>query len=80
MAEKSEPLRPPLYSLLGFTCGVVETAVALQIEGATRVEELRANEGRVTAYALTPQAAIDLGRALIERGELLLRPADVKAN
>lgn len=56
--------------VVGYTVGVLDGAVALELEGATTAEQLSALEGEATQYVLTPKAAIDLGRALMERGEL----------
>jgi len=68
----------PLYPLIGFTAGIVDGAVALELEVATDREDYEKREGSVVATVMTPAAAIEIGKALVERGELALRPAGVQ--
>lgn len=60
----------PLFPLLGFTAGVVGGAVALRLEFGTCRETYTAGTGETQQYVMTPEAAIEIGQALIERGAL----------
>ncbi|HEV2081586.1 MAG TPA: hypothetical protein VGR32_03930 [Brevundimonas sp.] len=60
--------------VVGYTIGVLDGAVALELEGACSAEQLAALEGETTQFILSPRAAIEIGKALMERGELALRP------
>lgn len=62
----------PLYPLLGFTAGVVEGAVALRLDFATCKEDYASGEGESQHFVMTPEAAIEIGKALQERGTLAL--------
>lgn len=70
MGEDDEtPLRP----VVQFSAGIIDEAVALELVAAETVEQLLLQEGVTKRFVLTPDAAIEIGRALIERGELALR-------
>lgn len=62
----------PLYPLLGFTAGVVQGAVALRFDFATCREDYSTGEGESQKFVMTPEAAIEIGKALQERGALAL--------
>ncbi|WP_292035678.1 MULTISPECIES: hypothetical protein [unclassified Brevundimonas] len=70
MSDDDEvPLRP----VVQFSAGIVDGAIALELVSAETVEQLLLMEGSASRYVLTPDAAIEIGRALIERGELARR-------
>ncbi len=70
MSEDDEaPLRP----VVQFSAGIVDEAVAPELVAAETVEQLLMQEGVKERFVLTPDAAIEIGRALIERGELARR-------
>ena len=60
----------PLYPLIGYTAGIIEGAVALQLEFATCREDYASGEGESQQFVMTPEAAIELGKVLTERGQL----------
>lgn len=64
----------PLYPLMSFTAGIIDGAVALELEVATDREDYEKREGSVIATVMTAANAIEVGKALIERGEMALRP------
>lgn len=66
----------PLYPLLGFTAGVVAGAVALRLDFATCKEDYASGEGESQQFVMTPEAAIEIGKALQERGALALSGAN----
>lgn len=66
----------PLYPLLGFTAGVIDGAVALRFDFATCREDYSAGEGESQQFVMTPEAAIEIGKALQERGALALGGAN----
>lgn len=59
---------PPLFPLIGFNAGVVDGAVALRLEFATCRDDYDASEGETQQFVMSPEAAIEIGAALIERG------------
>lgn len=61
----------PLYPLLGYAAGVIDGAVVLRLDFATSRAGYAAGSSENQQYVLTADAAIDIGRALIERGEFL---------
>lgn len=63
-----------MMPVVGYTIGVVEGAVALELEAATTEQQLKALTGDRVAYVLTPRAAIELGQALIERENWPISP------
>lgn len=65
---KDEPA--PLYPLLGFTAAVVEGAVAIRLKFATTPRQYSTHLGEAQQFVMSPDTAIKIGRALIERGEL----------
>lgn len=67
--DEDAPLRP----VVRFSAGLVEAAVALELVGAETVEQLLLLEGVTHRFVLTPDSAIEIGRALIERGTLAQR-------
>lgn len=70
MSDDDEaPLRP----VVQFSAGVMDEAVALELVAAETVEQLLLLEGRTSRFVFTPDAAIEIGQALIERGELAKR-------
>ena len=70
MSEDDEaPLRP----VVQFSAGIVDEAVAPELVADETVEQLLMKEGVKERFVLTPDAAIEIGRALIERGELARR-------
>lgn len=66
----------PLYPLLGFTAGIVEGAVALRFDFATSRADYATGEGESQQFVMTPQAAIEIGKALQERGALAMGAAN----
>lgn len=62
----------PLYPLLGFTAGIVEGAIALRFDFATCKADYATGEGESQQFVMTPEAAIEIGKALQERGSLAL--------
>ena len=60
----------PLYPLIGYTAGIVEGAVAVRFEFATCRRDYASGEGESQQFVMTPEAAIELGKALMERGEM----------
>lgn len=69
MDEDNAPLRP----VVQFSAGIIDEAVMLELVAAETVEQLVLLEGVTERFVLTPEAAIEIGRALIERGELAAR-------
>lgn len=67
----------PLYPLIGFTLAMVDGAVALELEIATDREGYEKREGSVIGTVMTPENAVEIGKALMETGQLSLRPAGV---
>lgn len=64
--EDDAPLRP----VVQFSAGIIDEAVMLELVAAETVEQLVLLEGVSERFVLTPEAAVEIGRALIERGEL----------
>jgi hypothetical protein len=60
----------PLYPLIGYTAGVVDGMIGLELEMATCREEYDKRSGSVLGVVMTPENAIEIGRELIRRGEL----------
>lgn len=60
----------PLYPIIGYTAGIVDGAIALRFEFATSRQDYASGEGERQQFVMTPEAAIELGRVLMERGEL----------
>ncbi|WP_288758801.1 hypothetical protein [uncultured Brevundimonas sp.] len=69
MSDDEAPLRP----VVQFSAGVVDEVVALELVAAETVEQLLLMEGRTSRFVFKPDAAIEIGQALIERGELAKR-------
>ncbi|KAK0341713.1 hypothetical protein LTR94_025273, partial [Friedmanniomyces endolithicus] len=67
--DDEAPLRP----VVQFSAGVMDEAVALELVAAETVEQLLLLEGRTSRFVFTPDAAIEISQALIERGELAKR-------
>lgn len=63
----------PLYPLIGFTLAIVDGAVALRVEYAATREQYESREGETQQYVMTPENAVEIGRALVETGELLAK-------
>lgn len=63
----------PMYPLMAFGTGIADGQVGLELELATDHEEYESREGSVLAIVMTPDHAIDLANALIERAELAKR-------
>lgn len=61
----------PIYPVLGFTLAVIDGAVALRIEYAATREQYEARDGEVQQYVMTPANAVEIGRAMVETGELV---------
>lgn len=66
------PDRPGLRPVAQFSAGVIDEGVALELVAAETVEQLVMMEGVTERFVLTPEA-IEIGQALIERGELARR-------
>lgn len=64
---------PDLKPVVAFSTGVLGDGVALQLDAASTKGQLIAGEGDNYGFALTAAGAIELGQALIERGELAQR-------
>lgn len=69
MIDNDEAL---LYPLLGFTAGVLGGAVALRFDFATCRADYATGDGESQQFVMTPEAAIEIGKALQERGSLAL--------
>ena len=65
----------PMYPLMGFGTGLADGQIGLELELATDREEYESREGSVLAIVMTPDHAIELGNALIERAEVAKRGA-----
>ncbi|RZJ02093.1 MAG: hypothetical protein EON90_00405 [Brevundimonas sp.] len=57
----------PVYPLLGFSAGVMEGAVARRLDFATCKEGYASGDSVIHQFVMTPDAAIEIGRALLER-------------
>lgn len=64
----------PVYPVIGYTLAVVDGAVVVRIEYATTREEYASRKGETQQYVMTPENAVEIGRALVETGELTQRP------
>ena len=62
----------PLFPLIGFNAGAAGAAVALRLEYATCRKEYAAAKGETLQFVMTPDAAIEIGAALIEWGRAAL--------
>ena len=62
-----------MLPVLGFTAAVIDGAVLLKIEYAATREEYRAGLGETQQFVMMPDAAIAIGAALLERGEMLAK-------
>lgn len=62
-----------LKPVVSFATGVIGESVALQLDAASTTAQLALAEGDADGFALTADGAIELGQALIERGELAKR-------
>jgi hypothetical protein len=60
----------PLYPVIGFTIGVIDGVVAFRIEYAGTKAQYEAQAGEAQQFVMAPGAAVELGQALLERGEL----------
>lgn len=69
----SEDDDAPLRPVVQFSAGLIDEAVALELVAAETVEQLLLGEGQAERFVLTPEGAIEIGKALIERGQLALR-------
>lgn len=65
----------PVYPVIGYTLAVVDGAVVIRVEYATTRAEYECREGETQQYVMTPDNAVEIGRALMETGELAQRPA-----
>lgn len=65
----------PLFPLIGFTVAIVDGAVALRMEFAATREQYATREGETQQYVMTPENAVEIGRALVETGQMASRPA-----
>jgi hypothetical protein len=61
-----------LFPLIGFATAVVDGAVALRLDFATTREEYASTDGEMQQFVMTPEAAVEIGKALQERGALAL--------
>lgn len=68
----------PLHPLIAFTVGVVDGQVGFQLEYATSRDEYEARAGARVATVMTPENAIEIGKALVAHGTLAFRPAGVQ--
>ena len=68
----------PLYPVLGYNLAVVDGAVVVRIEYATTRDQYEAREGETQQYVMAPENAVEIGRALVETGELAQWPAGAK--
>ncbi len=69
MSDDEKGLRP----VVQFSAGIVDQAIALELVAAETVEQLLMMEGVTERFVLTPEAAIEIGQALVERGEMARR-------
>jgi hypothetical protein len=69
-AEPFESDEAPFFPLIGFNAGMVDGAVALRFEFAACREHYEAREGETQQFVMSPEAAIEIGSALIEQGRL----------
>lgn len=69
----SEDDDAPLRPVVQFSAGLIDEAVALELVAAETVEQLLLGEAQAERFVLTPEGAIEIGKALIERGQLALR-------
>ena len=60
----------PLFPLIGFNTGVVGKAVALRMEFAVCRDGYEAGDGETQQFVMSPDAAIEIGMALVEQGRL----------
>jgi hypothetical protein len=60
-----------MLPVLGFTAAVIDGAVSLKIKYATTRDGYRSGRGETQQFVMTPEAAVSIGAALIERGEML---------
>jgi len=67
------PDQSDILPVLGFTAAVIDGAVLLKIEYATNREGYRAGLGETQQFVMMPEAAVSIGAALLERGELLAK-------
>ena len=65
-----------LFPVMAYSAGIFDGVVGLRLDFAPTGEHYAAGRGEAGQFALTPEAAIEIGRALIDRGELLMRPPD----
>lgn len=68
--EHSDSEDAPHFPLIGFNAGMVDGAVALRFEFAACREHYEAREGETQQFVMSPDAAIEIGSALIEQGRL----------
>lgn len=68
----------PLYPLIGFTIGLVDGAVAVRFEYASSRAEWQSRAGESQQYVMTPENAVEIGRALVQTGELAQMPPGPK--
>ena len=68
--EDADSDEAPLFPLIGFNAGMVGRAVALRMEFAVCREHYEAREGETQQFVMSPDAAIEIGSALIEQGRL----------
>jgi len=62
-----------MLPVLGFTASVIDGAVLLKIEYATTRQDYRAGLGETQQFVMMPEAAVSIGAALLERGEMLAK-------
>jgi hypothetical protein len=60
----------PLYPLIDYTAGIVEGAIALRFEFATCRQDYASGEGEHQQFVMSPEAAIEIGSALIEQARV----------
>ncbi|RZI98470.1 MAG: hypothetical protein EON90_13260 [Brevundimonas sp.] len=65
----------PVYPLISFTTGIIDGQIGLELEFATDREDYENRSGSLIATVMTPENAIEIGKALIERGQLARRDA-----
>lgn len=60
----------PLFPLIGFNAGVIGQAVALRMEFAVCRDDYEAGDGEIQQFVMSPDAAIEIGTALVQQGRL----------
>jgi hypothetical protein len=65
-----------LFPLIGYATAIVDGAVALRLDFVTTREEYASTSGEMQQYVMTPEAAIEIGRSLQQRGASALGTAN----